>query len=280
MIVASSSIAPETAAETKGLHGDDAFASAIYTGTLRHRRTGPAANAFRYGVYQLLLNIDEIPGLAKDIPVLGFNRFNVTSFHDRDHMRDRPGTVREKLADWLRERDIELDDGPILLLTNLRVLGYIFNPVSYYYCYAKDGSLRFVVAEVNNTFGETYCYLLDDLESLGGRALLSPQKKVFHVSPFIEINDVRYDWIVTPPGESLTVHIDEYRRDEKFFDATLNLKRRPLNTRNLLGVLLRHPHITARTVFLIHWQALRLWLKKAPFFRKPTPPAEAWRTHG
>ncbi len=254
--------------------------SALYRGTVRHRRSAPVANGFRYGVYQVLLDLDEIPRLAAGISFLGHNRFNLTAFYDRDHMGrgDRP--VREKLAEWLAERAVELGNGPVLLLTNLRVLGYVFNPVSYYYCLERDGSLRLVVAEVNNTFGETFCYILNDLQPMGGRALVSRQQKVFHVSPFIEIEDVRYDWVVTPPAESLTVHIDEFRGGEKFFDATLNLKRQPLTARRLAAALIRYPHMTARTMYLIHWQALKLWWKGAPFFRKPKPPAHAWRTHG
>lgn len=254
--------------------------SALYTGTIRHRRLAPLANSFRYGVYQVLLDLDEIACLADGVPFFGHNRLNVTAFYDRDHMGRTDLPVRDKLAAWLAERGVELGEGPVLLLTNLRVLGYVFNPVSYYYCLDTARNLRFVVAEVNNTFGETYCYLLDDLRSIGGRALLAPRRKVFHVSPFMEIEDIRYDWIVTPPGESLTVHIDEFQAGEKFFDATLNLKRQPLTTGRLAAALIRYPHVTGRTIFLIHWQALKLWWKGVPFHRKPEPPDQAWRTNG
>lgn len=259
---------------------NDLATSAIYTGTVRHRRLAPVSHSFQYGVYQLLLNLDEIPRLARDIGPLSHNRFNVTSFYDRDHMRKLDIPVRHKLAEWLEARGSGLGTGPVLLLTNLRVLGYVFNPVSYYYCLNERGALSFVVAEVNNTFGETYCYLLDDLEARGGDALISKRQKVFHVSPFIEIDDIRYDWIVTPPGQRLTVHIDEFRDGEKFFDATLNLERHPLTSANLTRVLARYPHMTARTIFSIHWQALKLWAKRAPFYPKPQPPSEAWRTNG
>ncbi len=254
--------------------------SAIFTGIIRHRRSEPVKNSFNYGIYQVLLDLDELPRLAEKISIFGYNRANLTSFHDRDHMGPAAGSVRQKLAAWLVGRGIDLGDGPVLLLTNLRVLGYVFNPVSYYYCLNGEGELRFVVAEVNNTFGDTYCYLLDDLEPLGGAALVSRQRKVFHVSPFIDMEDVRYDWVVTPPAQRLTVHIDEYRDGEKFFDATLNLKREPLTGRQLVWALLRYPHMTARTVFLIHWQALKLWLKGAPFHPRPEPPPQAWRTDG
>jgi DUF1365 family protein len=249
--------------------------SGLYVGTIRHRRLSPKPNAFQYGLYQLLIDLDELPELDRELRLLSHNRPNVTAFYDTDHM-GRPAApvpVREKLSRWLARRGKRLGDGPVLLLTNPRVLGYVFNPVSYFFCLDTNGDLRFVVAEVNNTFGETYCYLLDDGEPMGGRAVRSRRDKVFHVSPFISMVDISYDWILTPPEDHLTVHIDEFERGEKFFDATLNLERRSLTDRSLANVLLRHPHLTARTVYLIHRQALRLWLKRVPVFRKPEPPA-------
>jgi DUF1365 family protein len=254
--------------------------SAIFAGTIRHRRSEPVKNAFTYGVYQVLLDLDELPLLAERVAIFGYNRANITSFHDRDHMGASPEPVRAKLAVWLAERGVDLGDGPVQLLTNLRVLGYVFNPVSYYYCFSEAGELRFIVAEVNNTFGETYCYLLDDLKPLRGRALIARRQKVFHVSPFIGMENIHYDWVMTPPGESLTVQIDAFRDGAKFFDATLNMKQKRFSGRNLVWSLFRYPHMTARTMFLIHWQALKLWFKRAPFYPKPELPPQAWRTNG
>lgn len=248
------------------------FRSALYTGTIRHRRLAPVENAFRYRVYQLLLDLDELPRLDREVAGFGYRRPALTSFHDRDHLgaADRP--VRDKLARWLADRGRELGDSRVLLLTNARVLGYVFNPVSYFFCMRPDDTLRFVVAEVNNTFGETYCYLLDDADPMGGEAVRSRREKAFHVSPFMRIEGVSYDWILTPPRERLTVHIDEFDEGTKYFDATLVLRRRALTGASLARALLAHPHMTARTVGLIHWQALRLWVKRAPFFRKPAAP--------
>ena len=246
--------------------------SALYVGTVRHRRFAPVSNRFQYGVYQLLFDLDDLERLDRDVRGFGYNRSALVSFRDADHLGPAPEPVRTKLERWLAGRGRTLGEGPVLLLTNPRVLGYVFNPVSYFFCFGRDGAFRFTVAEVNNTFGETFCYLLDDQEPMGGRAVRSSREKRFHVSPFMPIEGLRYDWIVTPPGEHLTVHIDEFQDGRKFFDATLNLARRPLTSGSLARVLLRYPHLTARTIMLIHWQAVRLWFKRAPFFRKPEPP--------
>jgi len=255
-----------------------ALRSALYTGTIRHRRLSPVRNAFRYRVYQLLLDLEELPRLDREIRGFGYGRAALASFHDRDHLGPADDPVREKLAGWLDGRGKTLGDARVLLLTNPRVLGYVFNPVSYFFCMNRDDSLRYVVAEVNNTFGETYCYLLDDAEPVGGETVRSRRDKAFHVSPFMPIEGISYDWILTPPRERLTVHIDEFDRGTKYFDATLVLARRPLTGRTLARALLAHPHTTARTIGLIHWQALRLWAKRVPFYRKPDPPDNGLET--
>lgn len=246
--------------------------SGLYRGIVRHRRFSPRPNSFRYGLYQLLLDLSELPALDRAIGFFGYNRPGLVSFHDRDHMGGSGEPVRDKLARWLRGQGNELGDSRVMLLTNPRVLGYVFNPVSYFFCLDGAGGLRFTVAEVFNTFGEAYCYLLDGTEAAGGRAVRSRVEKRFHVSPFMRTEGVRYEWIVTPPGDRLTIHIDEFEAGRKYFDATLNLIRRPLTAATLGRAMLRYPHLTARTIFLIHWQATRLWAKRVPFFRKPAPP--------
>lgn len=259
--------------------------SALYVGALQHRRREPEENDFRYGVYQLLLNLDEIPELASRIPIFGHNGFNLTSFHDADHLWEEERPVRGKLARWLEERGRALPDGPVLLLTNARVLGYVFNPVSYFYCLDREGRVRFVVAEVSNTFGERYGYLLDGpapradrgADRGPGGAVIAERKKLFHVSPFMDVEGLEYRWMVGLPGPELAVHIDVLDGGRKFFDATLRLERSPLETGTLARAMARHPHMTARTIFYIHWQALKLWARGVPVRSKPEPPEDALR---
>ncbi|MDX1396031.1 MAG: DUF1365 domain-containing protein [Gemmatimonadota bacterium] len=257
---------------------EGALASGLYRGTIRHRRFEPVTNRFRYGVFQLLLDLDELPRLDREVRGFTYNRAGPISYHDVDHMGPDDRSTREKLADWLGSVGHELGTGRVLLLTSPRVLGYVFNPVSYFFCLSEDGAPRFTVAEVNNTFGETYCYFLDRQTAAGGEAVKTRTDKVFHVSPFMPIEGLRYEWTLTPPGERLTIHIDEFEDDRKFFDATLALAREPLTSGSLWRAIARYPHLTARTIWLIHWQALRLWLKRAPFYRKPEPPPNGLET--
>lgn len=231
----------------------------------------PSSHDFRYRTYQLLLDLDELPDIARRIPWFGHNGPGLTSFHDVDHLGARDAPVREKLDAWLARREASLDDDTVLLLTNTRVLGHVFNPVSYYFCLRPEGSLRRIVAEVNNTFGDTFCYLLDDLRPRG-HAVKATSRKRLHVSPFIGMEDVSYEWLLTPPGPRLTVHIEETQQGRKFFDATLRLERRPLTAGSLARVMLRHPLTPLHTVARIHWQALKLWWRRIPLHHRPPPP--------
>ena len=254
-----------------------ATASALYVGHVRHRRAAAPSNAFRYRVWQALLDLDELPELAARIPFLSLNRFNLLAFDDRDHLRPVRRPVREKLDDWLAGEGVEPARGPVRLLTTLRTLGAVFNPVSFFFCHEPQGGLRWVVAEVNSTFGETACYLLP---AAGSGVVRHRAAKTFHVSPFQPVSG-SYRFRVTPPGDRLTIHIDLERDGARVFDATLSAERRPLSPRTLAATLVRDPLTPLRTLGLIHWQALRLALKRAPFHPKPELPPHGWRTrHG
>jgi DUF1365 family protein len=252
------------------------FDTAIYRGRVRHRRTGGPKHEFSYPVWYLLVDLDELPRLDRRLPFFSHNRLNLTSFDDRDHMGPTRSDVRLKLIAWLRDRGVETEIGRVGLLTHLRILGHVFNPVSFYFVYDRDETLRHVVAEVNNTFGETYCYLLE----VDGRVVRHEEDKRFHVSPFQPV-DGRYRFRITRPEDRLTAHIDVVRDEQRVFDSTLSLERRALSGGALVKTVARHPHLGLWTLGLIHYQALRLWLKKAPFFTKPEPPPGAWSTrHG
>jgi uncharacterized protein len=255
-------------------------ASALYVGTVRHRRRRPTPHAFRYRTYHVLLDVDELPTLDRTVRGFGHNRRAIVSFRDGDHLGAQDTPVRAKLERWLASQGIELPAGPVRVLTNLRVLGHVFNPVSWWYCYHPDGRLALVVAEVNNTFGETHGYVLDDLRPGRGDTLEATAAKVFHVSPFLPIEGLRYRFTLAPPRARVVAHIDVDDPDGPVFDATQAGRRVPLTTASLARVLLRHPLVTLHTVLRIHLQALRLWRRGVPFHRKPVPPPDGFAAAG
>lgn len=256
--------------------------SALYVGSVRHRRRRPRVNAFRYRTYHVLIDVDELPRLDRQVPGFGYGRPAVTGFHDQDHFGSLDVPVREKLRRWLAAQDIALPDGPVRVLTNLRVLGHVFDPVSWWFCHAADGELAFVVAEVRNTFGESYAYLLDDLDhDVHGRVRAHATKR-FHVSPFLPTDGLSYGFafVMTPTAHAptrITAHVDVFDGDGKLFDATQTGRRVSLSGVSLARTLVTHPLMTLRTVALIHLQALRLLGKRVPFVRKPEPPDNGFR---
>jgi DUF1365 family protein len=249
-----------------------ASSSALYVGSIRHRRHRPQPNAFRYRTYYALIDLDELPRLDRELPGFGYRRAAVTSFHDIDHFGPLDLPSREKLRRWLAARDVVLSGGPVRVLTNLRILGHVFNPVSWWFCHRPDGSLATVVAEVNNTFGESYAYLLDDLQQGPGGVVRARATKGFHVSPFMETDGLLYNFTFVLTADRITIQMDVADADGRLFDATQDGHRRVLSGRLLARTLLTHPLMTLRTVALIHLQALRLWSRRVPFVRKPPPP--------
>lgn len=247
-------------------------ASALYVGEVRHRRHRPRVNAFRYRTYHALLDLDELPRLDRELRGFGYNRRAMVGFHDRDHLGPALLPVREKLTGWLQAQGVELPAGPVRVLTNLRVLGHVFDPVSWWFCHHPDGKLALVVAEVNNTFGESHCYLLDRLEHRANGTVRAHAAKRFHVSPFMPVEGLAYRFTFASRPDGLTAHMDVFDRDGKLFDATQSGARVALTSRSLARTLVTHPLMTLRTVALIHLQAGRLVLKRVPYFRKPVPP--------
>nr|WP_169786916.1 DUF1365 domain-containing protein [Nitriliruptor alkaliphilus] len=260
--------------------------SSLYVGTVRHRRHRPRVNAFRYGVYWALLDVDELPELDRQVRGFGYRRRAITGFRDTDHFGPADVPVRIKLARWLADRGVDLPAGHVQVLTNLRVLGHVFNPVSWWFCHDVDGSLALVVAEVDNTFGESHSYLLDDLERRPDGTVRARTPKVFHVSPFLDVAGHTYEFAFVPPAERLLIRMDvreaagALEEGELVLTATQDARRVPLTGVALGRTLLRYPLVTLRTVYLIHRQALRLWRLRTPLLRKPIPPDDGYADLG
>jgi uncharacterized protein len=248
--------------------------SAIYTGTLRHRRFHPKRHDFTYSIFMVSLDIERIAELMAISPFTSYNRWNWASFHEADHFGDLRCSLRERLARDAHEHGTEFPDGRIFLLTHLRYLGYNFNPVSFFYCYDKQERLKAILAEVNNTFGETHNYWLDARNESTNRQPTKAAhyhfRKEFHVSPFLEM-DCEYQWTFTEPRDSLLIQTNSLRAGQPVFDATLKLEAQEWSARNLHRVLLRHPWMTLKVIAGIHWQAVRLWAKNVPVVHHPGP---------
>jgi DUF1365 family protein len=228
-----------------------------------HARRAPVEHVFRYPVYMTLLDLDELTELDRTLPLFGWNRRAPTSFHDRDHLDVRA---------HLDAAGIELGvDGRIEVLTNLRVLGHVFNPVSFWWCRRGDGTLACVVAEVNNTFGDRLPYVLLPAEASdesADRQVWETDKRL-HVSPFMPMNQA-YTWWISDPGSRLAVRMDVHQEGLPDFRATLVARRVPLTAASLRAILVRYPLMPATVLARIHWQAARLRLKRVPFHRRPS----------
>lgn len=255
------------------------LASAVYEGTVRHRRFAPHAHAFEYRIAQLYLDLDEIDTLFKRRWLWSVGRRNLAEFRRSDFL----GPAGLPLAEAVRQQVEKVTGiksaGPIRLLTHLRYFGYSFNPVSFYYCFASDGvTLEHVVAEITNMpWRERHAYVLPVAHAdAHGRAWHWTFQKTFHVSPFMPLAR-QYDWRFTVPGDALRVHMNVLHDGQLDFDATLMLERRPLTAASLARVLWRYPFMTLQIVGVIHWQALRLWLKHNPVYDHPTLSKRALR---
>jgi len=243
--------------------------SSIYVGKLRHRRLTPVRHEFTYPLFMVFLDIDRLPELMKVSPFAGYNRWNWASYVEADHFGDPRMTLRERLREDARRNGVELPDGRIFLLTHLRYLGYNFNPVSFCYCYDSAEQLRLILAEVNNTHGETENYWMSpDCELPAGENRKYRFQKRFYVSPFMGLAQ-EYEWTFTPPSERLISECMSFEDGREVFDATLKLERRDWSRAELHRTLVRYPWVTLKVVAAIHWEALRLYFKKVPVVPHP-----------
>ena len=255
--------------------------SALYEGTLLHARSTPTRNTFRYPVCFYALDLDELPELDRRLRLFGYNRRNVVSFRDGDHLGLAGRPVKENLLAYLGQNGIDLGGGRVVLVTNLRLLGYVFNPVSYFYCYGRGGDLTAIVAEVGNTFGERHSYLLTSHNQVehGARRVYEHAKRM-HVSPFFGM-DQTYRFSFTEPEERIHAGVGIIENGTRPFWAELTGRRRPLTNASLARALTRYPLMSQQVIGLIHWQALKLAMKRVPLHRKPrfSPGEGSLRAH-
>ena len=239
--------------------------SAIWQGSVRHRRFAPRAHAFSYSLFMLGLDLDEVEtlGLGQG-RWFGVERAGLLSFYRQDYLKGCSGSLKQ--AVWQKVAELGGEATPeqrVLLLGNVRCLGFYFSPVNFYFCYQQE-SARYLLAEVSNTpWNERHYYLLD-------LTALAPHDKDFHVSPFMDLA-MRYHWSIRPPEQETLIHIESHPQsgEAKLFDATLTLRREPLSRRGLMRLLARWPWMTMKVLLGIYWQALRLFIKRTPIFSHP-----------
>ena len=242
--------------------------SHLLEGTVRHRRARPFSYGLEHSVWYAAIDLAELPDLDRRLRLFGHDRRAVAEFRDRDHLPMPARDLDAEVRAHLRTEGEDPADWRITLVTNLRVLGYVFNPASFFLCRDQEGAIRVVVTEVHNTFGERHLYTLRRVveDGTAGSSFTAGMDKDFFVSPFISM-DGRYRVHIRDEPEGLRLAISLRQDGEILLSTSLVLRRLSLTDRNLLRMLLRHPLVTHKTIVLIHYHALRLWLKGAPFFR-------------
>jgi DUF1365 family protein len=246
--------------------------SALYVGGVVHRRFRPRAHKLRYGVFWLVVDLDEIDDIAGRLTTFSRNRFNVFSFFDRDY-GDRTGhPLRGQIEAHLADAGIAAD-GRITLLTMPRILGYAFNPLSVFFCHAASGELAAILYEVTNTFGERHSYLIR-VEDPEARPIRQSVEKSFFVSPFLDM-DMHYEFRVEPPAGGVMVGIIGSDAKGPMINALLKGDRVELTDKALVSAFFRFPLLTLKVVAGIHWEAVLLVLKRVGLRRKPAPPSHA-----
>lgn len=246
-------------------------AAQLYACKVMHRRHRPAGYRFIYRTFSLLIDIDRLEELDRLSPIFSVDRFNLLSFHVRDHLPVGETSLRAWIDRTLASHDIDAAGLRIRLLCMPRVLGWGFDPLSIWYCESPEGEPVAVIGEVHNTFGERHCYLLQGADR--SWPVRTSRAKVFHVSPFFAIRG-RYDFVLARPEEQLGVVIHLRDAEGTLMSATQSGKRLPLDSRNLIRQFFRVPFQTAKVLAGIHWHALRIWLRGVPFLHKPEPPRE------
>ena len=241
--------------------------SAIYQGFLRHRRFQPRAHRFSYRVFMMYLDLDELDEVLAASPFWSEQSWYPARFQRSDFFGDPSVALKQAVVDRIFEETGYRHEGSVRMLANLRYFGFNMNPITCYYCHDRQGQLRYILVEVTNTpWKERQAYVLDcDPQRRFQRIQFD---KKMHVSPFNPM-DMKYRWCSNQPGKILSLNLETECSGEVHMDATLALKRREIDASSMASVLMQYPWMTASVGCSIYWQALKLWLKRNPFYDHP-----------
>ena len=239
--------------------------SCIYIGSVIHKRFKPKKHFFKYSVFSLFLDLDEISVLNEKILFFSYNKFNILSFFDKDHGYRDGSSIKDWLIHVLKKKNISTIDIKIKILCYPRIFGYVFNPLSIFFIYDADSKPIAILYEVKNTFGEqhTYVFKID----IKNKQIFNNCKKKFYVSPFMDLES-KYFFKVLIPNKRLSVIIDQRDKKGKLLFASQDGERVNLSSKNLLKSYLKHPLMTLKIISAIHYEALKLWMKGIKLVKK------------
>jgi DUF1365 family protein len=243
--------------------------SGLYRGVVTHARLRPRPHRLRYRLFMTLLDLDELPALDRRLRLFGHNRRGLISFHDKDHLAGT-GDLKAEVLAALDRAGVDLHGGSVRVLCMPRVLGFVFNPISVYYCHRADGAVAAMLYEVNNTFGQRHSYLIPVTGGGGDGSIRQACDKGFHVSPFMDMA-LRYRFKTAAPDEDVMLAVDADDALGPMIVTGFRGRRHEMTDAGVLGAFLAHPLLALAVLAAIHWEAVKLLLKGLRL--KPSPPA-------
>jgi DUF1365 family protein len=242
--------------------------SFFYLGKVFHHRLSPVDHKFYYNFFWSAVDLDEIDEVCRLNIFWSNDKKNISYFRRKDHLGDKNRPLKECVYDLIEQKFYIRPNHSVQLITHFAVMGYRLNPVSFYVLKNDKNQIDFMIAEINNTpWGEQYCYCIDGRNQANNQIKASFEKQ-FHISPFFSMN-IQYQWRFSFVDDQLSIEMENWENQKKVFQVTLNAKQEEMNKQTMTKVLLKYPLITAQVAWGIYWQALRLWLKKAPFYEHP-----------